>query len=68
MSWRSSVSGPSGWTMAAPVRPCLREFRAEMALPAGVRGPEDFWAFCLVGVDLGFGGHGFWLSELGCGS
>ena len=29
------------------VRPWVRAFWAERALPAWVRGPVDFWAFCL---------------------
>ena len=29
------------------VRPWVRAFWAERALPSLVRGPVDFWAFCL---------------------
>src|SRR5579864_9105553 len=35
----------------AAVKPCLREFRAERALPSGVRGPVEWDAFARLAAN-----------------
>jgi len=37
-------------TSVEAVRPCLRAFCEDLALPSGVLGPVDFWALLLFAV------------------
>ena len=48
--WRRSASVPSGWTMAWPVRPCLREFLAGCGFACCGFGAGGFLGVLAVGL------------------
>src|SRR5262245_40731811 len=48
----------SGWIFWSARNPCLRALRATLALPSGVLGPVEFFAFLRLAANLAALGRG----------